>query len=430
MNFIHAPVPLREPEHEAHFKIKEAHDCRFCGQALEEPFLDLGRMPLANAYLMPDALDRQEPKYPLKVFFCPECFLVQVPPNVIGEDIFSEYAYFSSNSRSWLDAANRYVKKIRSRLRLNKKSRVVEIASNDGYLLQYFKALGISVLGVEPAKNVAEIAIQKRIPTVVRFFGEALARDLVVRGHAADLIVANNVLAHVPDLNDFVRGLQILLKPQGTATIEFQHLMCLLKGNQFDTIYQEHYSYFSLITVQSVFEAAGLEVYDVEELPTHGGSLRIYVSHFGAHRVTHRIGRLVLREKKAGLHRLETYQQFASRIAGIRQGLLAFLRNAKKDKKIVLGYGAPAKGNTLLNYCKITRELLPATADVSPYKQGRYLPGSRIPIVAPDFIRTKRPDFLLILAWNLRQEIMSQMSWIRTWGGKFVVPIPAVRIYR
>lgn len=409
---------------------QEVRFCRFCAHPLGKPFLDLGKMPLANAYLPPKALDREEKEYPLQVYFCSQCFLAQAPNVVDAKEIFSEYAYFSSTSQSWLDAADRYAEKVCRRLHLNGKSQVIEIASNDGYLLQFFKSRGIPVLGVEPARNIAKVAMHKGIPTIIRFFGEQTAHDLVEHERMADLIVANNVLAHVPDLNDFVRGLQVLLKPRGTLTIEFPHLKRLLDGTQFDTVYHEHFSYFSCMTARQVFAAVGLELYDVEELPTHGGSLRIYVAHRGVHRPTARMKRLVSLEKRSGLDRPAVYRRFSRRVGNVRQKLVAFLKRAKADQKKVMGYGAPAKGNTLLNYCGITRDLLPVTVDASPYKQGLFLPGSHIPIHAPDLVEKERPDFLLILPWNLRKEIMEQMSFIRSWGGKFVVPIPEIRIYR
>jgi SAM-dependent methyltransferase len=430
MKLMNEAVVRSTPKTKSHPAKMLVRFCRFCAHPLSEPFLDLGEMPLANSYLSPKDLDQEEKKYPLQVFFCPDCFLVQVPNVVDAKEIFSEYAYFSSTSQSWLDAADRYVQKACKRFHLNRKSHVVEIASNDGYLLRYFKSRGIPVLGVEPARNIARVAIRSGIPTVDRFFGEQTAWDLASHGQMADLIVANNVLAHVPDLNDFVKGFKIILKPKGTITFEFPHLLQLLEGTQFDTIYHEHFSYFSLMTVEKVFRAAGLQVYDVEELSTHGGSLRIYVAHQKAKHSSARMNRLILREKKAGLDRPKIYRNFSRRVENVKRKLLAFLRQVKKDQKKVIGYGAPAKGNTLLNYCGITRDLLPATVDVSSHKQGFYLPGSRIPIHVPGFIGKERPDFLLILPWNLRKEIMGQMSDIRSWGGRFVVPIPEIKIYR
>ncbi len=386
--------------------------------------------PLANSYVKPGQLNQQEAFYPLHVFVCHECFLVQLDAVTRPEDIFSEYAYFSSYSDSWLDHARNYADSAEARFGLDRHSRVVEIASNDGYLLQYFVAKGIPVLGIEPARNVAEAAIQRGIPTVIRFFGEETARDLARERGCADLIIGNNVLAHVPDLNGFVEGLKILLKPKGAITLEFPHLLRLMDENQFDTIYHEHFSYFSLTTVRSLFARHGLTIFDVEELTTHGGSLRIYVRHQQdrAEPIGPRVEDLLEREQSAGFMDLEHYLCFGEWVKETKRKLLEFLIGAKREKKNVVGYGAPAKGNTLLNYCGIRSDFIDYTVDRSPHKQGLYLPGTHIPICSPDRVTETKPDYLLILPWNLKDEIMTQMSYIRDWNGKFVVLIPQVEV--
>ena len=396
--------------------------CRFCGEALSHQFADLGMSPLSNAFLRPEHLGRMEPFYPLTVYVCANCFLVQLPAVETPEAIFSDYAYFSSYSDSWLEHSRNYCATMTKRLGLNASSQVIEIASNDGYLLQYFHARGIPVLGVEPAANVAEVARQKGIETLVRFFGVETAKELP----PADLLLGNNVLAHVPDINDFVEGMRIALKPGGTITMELPHLMRLMQGNQFDTIYHEHFSYFSLLTVRRIFAAHGLTVCDVDELPTHGGSLRIHARHGGD--VAPAVDALETREREFGLDRLETYASFADQVRGTKRALLQFLIEAKESGKRVVGYGAPAKGNTLLNYCGIRSDFLEFTVDRSPHKQGLFLPGTRIPIYAPEKIAETKPDYVLILPWNLRDEIMEQMAHIREWGGRFVVPIPRVEV--
>jgi SAM-dependent methyltransferase len=404
--------------------------CRFCGAPLSHVFVDLGASPLANSYLEPEDLGKAEPFYPLCVYVCSQCFLVQLPEEERPEAIFSDYAYFSSYSESWLRHAEAYAQAMIERFGFGPGHQVIEIASNDGYLLRWFKERGIPVLGVEPAKNVAEAAEAAGIPTLVKFFGETTARELVARGTRADLLVGNNVLAHVPDLNDFVAGLKILLAPAGVLTLEFPHLLRLLEEDQFDTIYHEHYSYFSFATVRKVFAAHGLTLFDVEELPTHGGSLRIYCRHDedGSQPVGKRVGDLLVREEAARLGCLETYRAFAERVRRVKRGLLRFLIQAKEEGKTVAGYGAPAKGNTLLNYCGVRTDFLDYTVDRSPHKQGRYLPGTRIPIHGPDRLRETRPDYVLILPWNLKEEIVEQMADVRSWGGRFVVAIPEVRI--
>ncbi len=405
--------------------------CRSCGATLEHTFVDLGMSPLANSYVKPEQLNRMEPFYPLHVYVCGKCLLVQLEQFSSPADIFSDYAYFSSFSDSWLAHAKAYVDMITPRFSLGKNSKVVEIASNDGYLLQNFVARGIPVLGVEPAANVAEVAKGKGIQTKVLFFGEKTARDLVEDGWSADLIIGNNVLAHVPDLNDFVRGLKLLLKPSGLVTMEFPHLLQLMNQSQFDTIYHEHFSYFSFLAVEQVFAGHGMKLFDVEELPTHGGSLRIYAAHTedSSKQVQPRAKELKSREQEAGYGRLDHYLSFGSKVEGVKRTLLSFLISAKQEGKRVVGYGAPAKGNTLLNYCGVRTDLIDYTVDRSPHKQGHFLPGVHIPIYAPDQIRRTRPDYVLILPWNLREEVMQQMSYIREWGGKFVVPIPEVKVY-
>jgi hypothetical protein len=405
-------------------------ECRFCGAPLSEVFVDLGASPLANSYLEPEDLVRAEAFYPLCVYVCGECLLVQLPEEERPEAIFSDYAYFSSYSDSWLRHAKTYAEAMIERFGFGAGTQVIEIASNDGYLLRWFKEKGIPVLGIEPAGNVAAAAEAAGIPTVVEFFGESTARELVAGGKRADLLVGNNVLAHVPGLNDFVAGLKILLAPTGVLTLEFPHLLRLMAEDQFDTIYHEHYSYFSFATVRKVFAAHGLTLFDVEELPTHGGSLRIYARHDedAAKPVGERVADLLAREEAAGLGKLETYRSFGERVQRVKWGLLRFLIASKEAGKSIAGYGAPAKGNTLLNYCGIRTDFLDYTVDRSPHKQGRYLPGVRIPIHGPDRLRETRPDYVLILPWNLKEEIVEQMADVRSWGGRFVVAIPEVEI--
>jgi SAM-dependent methyltransferase len=371
-----------------------------------------------------------EPFYPLHVYVCDRCFLVQLREYVSPEQIFTEYAYFSSYADTWVEHMRRYADMITERLGLGKGSLVVEVASNDGYLLQHFVKKAIPVLGIEPAANVARVAVEKGVPTLVAFFGERTARALVAEGRQADLICGANVLAQVPNPNDFVEGLQVLLKPQGVVTIEFPHLMRLMSESQFDTIYHEHFSYFSFLTAEKIFAAHGLTLFDVEELPTHGGSLRIYARHRGdaARPVTPRAERLRQREIDAGLLRIETYASFGEQVKETKRKLLAFLIEAKRAGKRIAGYGAPGKGNTLLNYCGIRTDFIDFTVDRSAYKQGKFLPGTHIPIHHPDRIREAKPDYVLILPWNFKDEIVQQMGYIREWGGRFVVPIPEARI--
>jgi SAM-dependent methyltransferase len=404
--------------------------CRFCQSPLHRTFVDLGMSPLCESYVPIDRLDDMEPFFPLHVRVCDDCFLVQLPEYVSPEQIFVEYAYFSSYSDSWLEHAAGYVKMITAQLHLSHLSFVVEVGSNDGYLLRYFVEMGIPSLGIEPARNVAEAAVEKGVPTLVSFFGLEVARQLRAANKPADLIVANNVLAQVPDVNDFVAGIAALLGPRGVATLEFPHLLRLIEGNQFDTIYHEHYSYFSFGTARRIFEAHGLRVFDVEELPTHGGSLRVYVSHAdnGSGTVTRRVTTLAEREHETGFATSEPYSTFSQQVEEVKRELLDFLISAKRQAKHIAGYGAPGKGNTLLNYCGIRTDFLDYTVDRNPYKQGLNLPGTHIPIFHPDRIADTRPDYILILPWNLKSEIMSQLSYIREWGGSFIVPIPRVEV--
>jgi len=387
--------------------------------------------PLCESYLSADQLNQMEPFYPLHVYVCGNCFLVQLQEYVSPEHIFSDYAYFSSYSDSWLAHASKYTDQMVKRFGLNGQHLVVELASNDGYLLQYFVEKRIPVLGIEPAANVAAVAMQKGVPTQVKFFGRETARELAASGKRADLLLGNNVLAQVPDLNDFVAGMKILLEPSGVITMEFPHLQQLMDQNQFDTIYHEHFSYFSLTTAEKIFAAHGLTLFDVEELHTHGGSLRIYARHAddSSKPVSDRINELQAREEPLGYSRMATYASFAEQVKKTKRKLLEFLIEAKRNGKQIAGYGAPGKGNTLLNYCAIRTDFLDYTVDRNPYKHGRFLPGTHVPIFHPDRIRETRPDFVLILPWNLKDEIIKQNAFIREWGGKFVVPIPEVKVY-
>ncbi len=404
--------------------------CRFCETPLKHTFADLGMSPLANSYLKPAQLQHMEPFYPLHVYVCKACYLVQLPVFESPEEIFSDYAYFSSYSESWLKHAKTYTDLMIGRFGFNSHSQVIEIASNDGYLLQYFKERGIPVLGIEPAKNVAKAAQIKGIPTIDKFFGVQTAQELAAEGKYADLLLGNNVLAHVPDTNDFVKGMKKILKPRGIITMEFPHLMRLMDENQFDTIYHEHFSYFSLITVDKIFASHGLTLFDVDELPTHGGSLRIYARHTDdtSKLIGKKITDLKNREESLGFTHLEHYFSFSEKLKETKRKILTFLIEAKRNGKSLAGYGAPAKGNTLLNYCGIRTDFIDYTVDLSPHKQGHYLPGTHIPIYNPDKIRDTRPDYLVILPWNLKSEIMGQMAYIREWDGKFVVFIPGVEV--
>ncbi|HUB63561.1 MAG TPA: class I SAM-dependent methyltransferase [Methylocella sp.] len=408
---------------------EKAARCRLCGGTLEHTFVNLGVSPLCESFLAADELDAMEPFFPLHVLVCDQCFLVQLREYVSPRHIFTEYAYFSSYSTSWVAHAKTYCEMIKDRLGLGAESLAVELASNDGYLLQHFLPLGVPVLGVEPASNVAKAAIEKGIPTRIDFFGAALAETLVAEGIRADLILGNNVLAQVPDLNDFVSGMRHLLKPEGIITLEFPHLQRLIEGNQFDTIYHEHFSYFSLVTIETMAMKHGLKLIDVEELATHGGSIRVYLAHQASRRqpmeaVAHMLGR----ERDLGFLDVKTYASFAGQVCRAKRQLLAFLIKAKDDGKTICGYGAPGKGNTLLNYCGIGTDFLDFTVDRNPYKHGRFTPGKHIPILAVGAIDTAKPDYILILPWNLRNEIMRQMHHVGSWGGKFIVPIPAVEV--
>lgn len=406
--------------------------CRFCGTPLAHTFVDLGTSPLCQKHVEPEDANKMEPFYPLHAYVCDKCYLVQLDEFVSPSVIFADgaYAYFSSYSDSWLQHVRDYVELVSERFALGPESQVVELASNDGYLLQWFVKKGIPVLGVEPAANTAKVAQERGIPTVIRFFGTETARDLVAQGKRADLLLGNNVLAHVPGLNDFVGGMKILLKPGGVITMEFPHLQRLMEENQFDTIYHEHFSYFSFVTVERVFALHGLTLFDVEELFTHGGSLRIYARHAEdlARPVGERVAALRSLEKALGYENLAIYASFSERVKETKRKLLAFLIDAKRAGKHIVGYGAPGKGNTLLNYCGVRTDFLDYTVDRSPHKQGRFLPGTRVPILHPDRIAETKPDYVLILPWNLKEEITQQMAHIRSWGGRFVVPIPEVTV--
>ena len=407
-----------------------ARQCRFCRAPLVHTFVDLGMSPLCESFVHPDRLAEMEPFYPLHAYVCGRCFLVQLQEFVAPGDIFSEYAYFSSYSTSWVEHARRYTDMMIERFELGPASKVIEIASNDGYLLQHFVSKHIPALGIEPAANVAKVAIEKGIPSLVQFFGRQSAAEIAAEHGRPDLLLGNNVLAHVPDINDFVGGMRALLAPRGIITMEFPHLQRLMAENQFDTIYHEHFSYLSFVTVEKIFAHHGLALFDVEELPTHGGSLRIFGCHVenAALGVSARVRELRQREIDDGFQRLERYRGFEEQVKETKRKLLTFLIDAKRRGKVVAGYGAPGKGNTLLNYCGIRTDFLDFTVDANPYKQGKYTPGTRIPILAPEKLREVRPDYVLILPWNLKVEIATQAAYIREWGGKFVVPIPEVRV--
>ena len=402
--------------------------CRFCADALEHVFADLGMSPLANSFLPPDRVNAMEPFYPLRALVCSRCFLVQLEEYETPEHIFGEYAYFSSYSSSWLEHSRRYVEAIVNRFRLDERSHVGELASNDGYLLQFFVERHVPVLGIEPAANVAKVALQRGIPTLVEFFGVQTAGTLVADSRA-DLLVGNNVLPHVPDLNDFVGGMKVLLADEGLITMEFPHLLRLIELNQWDTIYHEHFSYVSFSTVRRVFAAHGLRLFDVEELSTHGGSLRIYGCHDTAgHEETERAGELVTREQAAGLDDLPTYLTYGERVAQDKRRIVHFLADLKDAGLALAGYGAPAKGNTLLNFCGIGTDFLDYTVDLNPHKQGHVLPGTHIPIRPVEALQETRPDVVLILPWNLREEIVGQHGYVRDWGGRFAARAPELRL--
>lgn len=404
--------------------------CRFCQAPVEQPFVDLGSTPLANAYLTAAQLALPEPSYPLRAFVCTQCWLVQADSFVPPEEIFSDYAYFSSYSDGWVDHARRFTAMARARFRLDGRSQVIEVASNDGYLLKHFVAAGVPVLGIEPAANVADVAREIGVPTEARFFGRETAADLVGRGLSADLIVGNNVLAHVPNINDFVGGIALALKPDGVVSVEFPHLLRLIEGVQFDTVYHEHFYYLSLQAVETVFAAHGLRVFDVEQWPTHGGSLRVLAcrSASAAHAAGPGLAAVRADEQAAGFDRTEPYAAFQARVAPIRTGLRTFLDEAAARGQHVVAYGAAAKGNTLLNFCGIGTDRIDYVVDRSPAKQGHFLPGSHLPIHAPDRIAETRPDYVLILPWNLRDEVMATMAHIRGWGGRFVIAVPELTV--
>ena len=404
--------------------------CRLCGAPVTRTFVDLGVTPLANAYLRPDQLDRPEPRYPLHTLVCDSCLLVQLEALVTPDELFSDYAYFSSYSDSWVEHARRFVESSMSRLALGPDSLVVEVASNDGYLLQHFVAAGVPVLGIEPAQNVAEVAVARGVRTESTFFGRATAESLVERGLTADLVVANNVFAHVPDLDDFVAGLARVLKPAGVVSIEVPHLLRLMEDVQFDTIYHEHFSYFSLLTAERALGRHHLAVFDVEQLPTHGGSLRIWSAPAGAGRAeTPRLRDVRALESDAGLDRIEAYAGFGAQVERCRDGVRAFLAEARRAARTVVAYGAAAKGNTLLNYCGVTTAAIDYVADRSLEKQGRLLPGSHLPVEPPERIFETRPDYVVILPWNLRDEIATQLAAITDWGGQFVTFVPDVSVW-
>ncbi|UXR94518.1 class I SAM-dependent methyltransferase [Agrobacterium tumefaciens] len=403
--------------------------CRLCSSPLVHTFVDLGMSPPCESFVAADAANDVEPFYPLHAFVCDECFLVQLQEYVAPENIFTEYAYFSSFSDSWVAHAKRYCDMVIERFALGESSFVVELASNDGYLLQHFLTSNIPMLGIEPAVNVAKVAIGKGIPTLTEFFNEALATDMAARGQKADLIIGNNVLAQVPDINDFVAGMKALLKPDGVITLEFPHIEKLIEENQFDTIYHEHFSYFSLLTIEKMARRHGLKVFDVEEIPTHGGSLRVFFSHEDSNFPREaRVDSLLERELNAGLDRIETYTAFSEAVRQTKRNLLSFLIRLKEMRKSICAYGAPGKGNTLLNYCGIGTDFIDFAVDRNPYKHGRLTPGMHIPIRPVSEIQRIKPDYVLILPWNLKTEIVAQMNDIRNWGGKFIVPIPDISI--
>jgi hypothetical protein len=404
--------------------------CRFCGYELHHTFVDLGMSPLCENYLRPEQIDQMEVFYPLHVYVCERCFLVQLQQYVRAAEIFDEYPYFSSYSDSWLAHAKRYSEAMITRFGLNQHSFVVELASNDGYLLRNFVARGIPVLGIDPAANVADVAVRQGVKTRVAYFGRALAEQVSSEGPRADLLLGNNVLAQVPDINDFVGGMKVLLGERGVITMEFPHLLRLIDENQFDTIYHEHFSYFSFLTAEAIFAAHGIVLFDVEELPTHGGSLRIYGRHQDDETkpVSESVHAMRALERGRGTTRVDLYDEFAQKVKMTKWKLLELLLAAKRDHKSIVGYGAPGKGNTLLNYCGIRSDFLDYTVDRNPYKQGRFTPGTHIPIYSPEKVFETKPDYLFILPWNVKDEIISQMAAIRSWGGKFIVPIPEARI--
>ncbi len=407
-------------------------NCRFCNNTLTHEFVDLGFSPPSNAYLKASGLNEPETFFPLRIMVCEKCYLVQIDEFAKHDDIFNaEYAYFSSFSTSWLAHAKAYTQMMVQRFGFNAQSQVIEIASNDGYLLQYFKEQGVPVLGIEPTANTAAAAKEKGIDSVVDFFGVRLATALAQKGTRADLLLGNNVLAHVPDINDFVGGLPILLQPTGVITFEFPHLLQLIDKNQFDTIYHEHFSYLSLIAVKQIFEKHGLEIFDVEEVSTHGGSLRIFAKHASdsSKVVEGNVAAMLQKETAFGLNDLAIYQNYQAKAEKVKNDFTQFLIQAKNEGKNVIGYGAAAKGNTLLNFAGTKKDLLHYVVDASPHKQNKFLPGVHIPVVAEEKIKQTRPDYVVILPWNLREEIAAQLSYIKDWGGKFVVAVPELQIF-
>ena len=405
--------------------------CRFCNTALEHVFIDLVNSPASNSFLTADELNEPEIFYPLKVYTCHNCFLVQVDEYKKSDKIFdNKYVYFSSYSKSWLKHAKEYTEMMVRRFGLNAQSRVVELASNDGYLLQYFKSQQIPVLGIEPTANTAEVAMSKGIESIVDFFGVRLAKDLAAKNIFADVLLGNNVLAHVPDIIDFVGGMKILLKKDGVITMEFPHLLQLVANNQFDTIYHEHFSYLSFTTVKAIFESLGLVMFDVEELPTHGGSLRIYAKHKEdqSKNILETVHQLLEKEEKTGITDIKYYSNFSDKALKVKINLLMFLAEQKKNGRKVAAYGAAAKGNTLLNYCGVKNDMISFVVDANPHKQDKYLPASHIPVLNESHLRSNKPDFVLILPWNLKEEIISQLEYIKEWNGKFVIPIPELQI--
>jgi hypothetical protein len=410
--------------------MRPAASCRFCASPLTDTVVDLGMSPLCESYVRPDQVNGVEAFYPLHVYVCRRCWLVQLEQYVSADDIFTEYAYFSSFSDSWVEHARKYTETMIDRFHFDENSSVIELASNDGYLLQWFVKAGVPALGIEPAANVAAAAEERGVPTLVRFFGVELATELTAHGRYADLLLGNNVLAQVPDLNDFVSGMKIVLAPQGVLTMEFPHVLRLIDENQFDTIYHEHFSYFSVHTTQAIFHRHGLELFDLEEIPTHGGSLRVYARHIddSTKPIEPAVGRLLEEERLFGLTSVDRYERFAQQVSATKHAILSLLIDLKRQGKHIAGYGAPGKGNTLLNYCGIRTDFLDYTVDRSPYKQGLFTPGTHIPILEPDAIRRDRPDYVFVLPWNFKDEIMKQMADIREWGGQFIVPIPEPQI--
>lgn len=405
--------------------------CRFCNSPLENVFIDLVNSPASNSFLTKDQLNEPETFYPLKVFVCDECKLVQIDEYKKSDDIFNgEYVYFSSYSSSWLEHSKAYSDLMLARFNFDSTSLVVEIASNDGYLLQYFKEKQIPVLGIEPTKNTAEVAIRKGIPTVTEFFGTKLASDLVNNGKKADLLLGNNVLAHVPDINDFVGGMKIMLNKGGIITMEFPHLVQLVDNNQFDTIYHEHFSYLSFYSVKQIFEKHGMEIFDVEEITTHGGSLRIYAKHDDDYskEISANVNKLIQKEIQKGITGADYYNGFQQKAEKVKLDLLCFLIEQKENGKKVAAYGAAAKGNTLLNYCGVKNDLIDFVVDANPHKQNKYLPASHIPVLGEEFLRSEKPDFILIMPWNIKSEILEQLSYVRSWNAKFVIAIPKLEL--